>query len=363
MGRAKLNMELIAKEKSRYQTYIKRKKGLKKKIYEFSTLCGVDACMIIYGLKQGDRPIEPEIWPNNLDEAHRIIKRYHQVGKDDRGKRSLDLFDFFEDRKKKIEDELVKLRRRNGSLSWDDRVNGFTVDQLRQLNDTLASKMEFIDARIALMKGQECLSDGTTGVVKYSHETQNQNPCYMPSGTGGNNLHGTTWREDDILHTQPLRYAAPLDQHRSIMTMDNYPSDHPTMVPDNTHMMTPMMAMNGYDYGHFSGGPIGNFSHPMVKNHPFLYDQTVMPSMEDMEFTNRGSSTFRMQPMMMPTPSIMQPCMMPMGSSSQMHPQPSIMQPCLMNTGSSSQMQNQPFNDLFDVQDPLINKYKRGRFL
>ncbi|OVA10793.1 Transcription factor [Macleaya cordata] len=75
MGRAKLNMELIAKEKSRYTTFLKRKKGLKKKIYEFSTLCGVDACMILYAPKQGDRSIEPETWPNNLDETHRIIKR------------------------------------------------------------------------------------------------------------------------------------------------------------------------------------------------------------------------------------------------------------------------------------------------
>lgn len=41
MGRARLTMDLIPNKKSRNTTFQKRKNGLKKKMYEFSTLCGV----------------------------------------------------------------------------------------------------------------------------------------------------------------------------------------------------------------------------------------------------------------------------------------------------------------------------------
>nr|GFA30122.1 zinc finger, CCHC-type [Tanacetum cinerariifolium] len=47
MGRAKLRMELIKKEKMRITTYHKRKLGILKKASEFSILCDVDTIMII----------------------------------------------------------------------------------------------------------------------------------------------------------------------------------------------------------------------------------------------------------------------------------------------------------------------------
>ncbi|KAI8025717.1 Developmental protein SEPALLATA 3 [Camellia lanceoleosa] len=51
MGKAKQNMELIRNDKTQYVTFQKRKKGLKKKTYELKTLCDVEVCLIIYGLR------------------------------------------------------------------------------------------------------------------------------------------------------------------------------------------------------------------------------------------------------------------------------------------------------------------------
>ncbi|KAL2460568.1 MADS box transcription factor [Abeliophyllum distichum] len=68
MGRAKLNMELIGKEKSRNITFKKRKEGLMRKMHEFTTLCDVSACMIIYPPKQDKNTVEPEIWPQSIEE-------------------------------------------------------------------------------------------------------------------------------------------------------------------------------------------------------------------------------------------------------------------------------------------------------
>ncbi|KAJ6711064.1 AGAMOUS-LIKE MADS-BOX PROTEIN AGL82 [Salix koriyanagi] len=72
-------MELIRKEKSRMLTFRKRKAGLLKKASEFSILCGVDACVIIFGpkLKDDRQPaVAPETWPPNSEEVRCIINRY-----------------------------------------------------------------------------------------------------------------------------------------------------------------------------------------------------------------------------------------------------------------------------------------------
>ncbi|KAK9290615.1 hypothetical protein L1049_008787 [Liquidambar formosana] len=74
MGRGKLNMDLIRNEKSRYSNFRMRKKGLMKKTYELATLCGIDACIIVFGPKFGCHPIEIETWPQNPDETERRWK-------------------------------------------------------------------------------------------------------------------------------------------------------------------------------------------------------------------------------------------------------------------------------------------------
>ncbi|KAI3989569.1 hypothetical protein MKX01_036178 [Papaver californicum] len=103
MGRAKLKMELIAKDKNRNKIYKMRLNTLKKNIYEFSTLCGVDACMILYGTNQGNTisSIKPEIWPQNMDEVHRITKRYLDIPKEERDKQNSNLSGFLDDKKEK----------------------------------------------------------------------------------------------------------------------------------------------------------------------------------------------------------------------------------------------------------------------
>ena len=55
MVRGKLPMELLADKKSRFRVFRNREKGLKKKLYELSTLCDIKACMIVNG-PDGDGP-------------------------------------------------------------------------------------------------------------------------------------------------------------------------------------------------------------------------------------------------------------------------------------------------------------------
>ncbi|KAL6974337.1 hypothetical protein U1Q18_028520 [Sarracenia purpurea var. burkii] len=114
MGRTKLSMKLIGNEKARYVTFQKRKRGLKKKTFELKTLCGVDVCLIVYGPKTDDQYLaEPELWPPNRVEVEGLIESYKKQSVEDRKRRSVDLSNFFEDRSRKVEDELVKLRKKN----------------------------------------------------------------------------------------------------------------------------------------------------------------------------------------------------------------------------------------------------------
>ncbi|PWA76885.1 transcription factor, MADS-box [Artemisia annua] len=138
MGRAKLRMELIAKEKTRITTYQKRKLGIIKKASEFTILCDVDTVMIITPPNSN----EPEVWPENPDQIRKGIASYKSK-KGETGKRTYNLNDFFEDRKKKIEDELMKARRKNMEAkysTWFDALNSLPEHHLRQFVAMLEGK-------------------------------------------------------------------------------------------------------------------------------------------------------------------------------------------------------------------------------
>ncbi|KAI3942723.1 hypothetical protein MKW92_053913 [Papaver armeniacum] len=247
MGRAKLKMELIAKEKSRNSTYFKRKKGLLKKLDEFNKLCAVDTLMIVYGPKQGDRPVEVETFPPDLDKVDEIIKRYQQVPEEDKVKRSLTIKNFFEDQKRKSEAELVKLRNKNQELPLDDLV---TVDQLQNLYHRLDAKKELVEQRINSMKAMNSSGvtkdSGSKRIAEFPNSSvvPDQIP-YQASNTYNNNYdHDTLWRREDInMHSQPFGYPSPMEYHHLNTTKDE-------------NLSTPMFVkpMIGSDYGYLSMG-------------------------------------------------------------------------------------------------------------
>ncbi|KAG6659855.1 hypothetical protein CIPAW_03G065100 [Carya illinoinensis] len=165
MGRGKLTMELIKREKSRITTFQKRKKGLMKKAYEFSTLCGGDTCMIIYGPKSGERELELGTWPQDRAEVDRIINRYKTDSTHKRARGAFDLSDFFVDRNKRVEVEIKRMRKnilKAKYPTWDDRIKLLTEDQLRLLLDVMDAKIEGVGLRINMMKGNQNMMEKAT---------------------------------------------------------------------------------------------------------------------------------------------------------------------------------------------------------
>lgn len=145
MGRERLKMELIANERARKTTFLKRRKGIVKKAYEFSTLCELDLCMIIYGPKQTDRPPELHTWPENPNEVNRIINRYKDSTMLKPAKKTFNLSDMLMERKTKVHVDACKARKEIYEVkypTWDERINSFTEDQLEDLLTSLDSKLE-----------------------------------------------------------------------------------------------------------------------------------------------------------------------------------------------------------------------------
>lgn len=108
MTRKKVTLAYISNDAERKASYKKRKKGLIKKVSELSTLCGVDACAIIYS----EYDAEPEVWPSAL-EAQSILARFRKLSEMDQGRKMVNQESFTRQRIKKATDQLRRLQKEN----------------------------------------------------------------------------------------------------------------------------------------------------------------------------------------------------------------------------------------------------------
>nr|GEW24628.1 agamous-like MADS-box protein AGL82 [Tanacetum cinerariifolium] len=176
MGRAKLRMELIPKEKARIITYHKRKRGIIKKASEFTILYDVDMVIIINPPNSN----ETEVWPENPDQIKKGIS-FYKSKKGETRKRTYNLNDFFQDQRKKIKDELMKARKKNIEAkypTWFDALNILPEHQLRKSAAKLEQKEH--DARTRL----ESKKRNMNITYPYTHNFGNMPSMYHVAGLG-----------------------------------------------------------------------------------------------------------------------------------------------------------------------------------
>ncbi|XP_073304197.1 agamous-like MADS-box protein AGL82 [Primulina huaijiensis] len=146
MGRAKLHLELLSTKKRRRKTYEIRRKGLKKKAEELSTLCRVDLCMIVHPPPLKNEEIEQLVWSNdpgqvaNLIESHKLSR----LGDEYSMSRTYNFSTFYEDQTRKIKEDIEKLRKKNREAkypNWDERFNHFSLEELKILTDVLTENI------------------------------------------------------------------------------------------------------------------------------------------------------------------------------------------------------------------------------
>ncbi|KAF8038597.1 hypothetical protein BT93_B1201 [Corymbia citriodora subsp. variegata] len=109
MTRRKVKLEYIANDSSRRAAFKKRKKGLMKKVSELSTLCGINACAIVYG--PYDR--QPDLWPPSRMAVQRIISRFKEMPDMEQSKKMVSQEAYLRQRITRANDQLKKHSKEN----------------------------------------------------------------------------------------------------------------------------------------------------------------------------------------------------------------------------------------------------------
>ncbi|KAL3749895.1 hypothetical protein ACJRO7_010940 [Eucalyptus globulus] len=109
MTRRKVKLEYIANDSSRRAAFKKRKKGLMKKVGELSTLCGINACAIVYG--PYDR--QPDLWPPSRVAVQRIISRFKEMPDMEQSKKMVSQEAYLRQRITRANDQLKKHSKEN----------------------------------------------------------------------------------------------------------------------------------------------------------------------------------------------------------------------------------------------------------
>ncbi|XP_021911058.1 agamous-like MADS-box protein AGL80, partial [Carica papaya] len=103
MTRKKVKLAYITNNSARKATFKKRKKGLMKKVSEFSTLCDVKAFTIIYS----PYDLQPNVWPSPLGAQH-VLADFKRMPKMEQSKKMVNQESFLRQRITKAIDQLKK---------------------------------------------------------------------------------------------------------------------------------------------------------------------------------------------------------------------------------------------------------------
>ncbi|KAE9589881.1 hypothetical protein Lal_00001176 [Lupinus albus] len=108
MARKKVNLAYIANDSKRKESYKKRKNSLIKKTNEISTLCGIDACAIIYGQNEP----QPEVWPSHLG-VQRVLHKFGRMSQMEQSKKMMNQETFLKQSIIKAKEQLKKQKNEN----------------------------------------------------------------------------------------------------------------------------------------------------------------------------------------------------------------------------------------------------------
>ncbi|KAM7474395.1 hypothetical protein LguiB_021638 [Lonicera macranthoides] len=157
MTRKKVKLAYITNDASRKATFKKRKKGLMKKVSELSTLCGIDACAIIYSPFDAS---QPEVWPNIMG-AQRVLGQFKKMPEMEQYKKMMNQESFIRQRIAKASETLKKEHKENREKEMTHVMyqclmgTGFQGLSMTDLNDVgwlVDKKIKEIQIRIESLK-------------------------------------------------------------------------------------------------------------------------------------------------------------------------------------------------------------------
>ncbi|XP_020211435.1 agamous-like MADS-box protein AGL80 [Cajanus cajan] len=108
MTRKKVDLTYITNDSKRKTTFKKRKIGLIKKMNEISTLCGIEACAIIYNPNDP----QPEVWPSDAG-VQMVLSRFRRMSELKQNKKMLNQESLLKQIVIKSQEQLKRLRSEN----------------------------------------------------------------------------------------------------------------------------------------------------------------------------------------------------------------------------------------------------------
>jgi hypothetical protein len=162
MGRKKLNLQWISKDASRRAMLNKRCQGLIKKTSELSKLCGVRACVLVYG----EHEVRPEVWPS-VPEAKNLLASFMATAELERWTKKTGQEDFLKQRINKLRDMVRRFDQesqgRETSILFHESMAGrrpggligVTPIELIRLREVVETKMKAVTERLQQLAVQQ----------------------------------------------------------------------------------------------------------------------------------------------------------------------------------------------------------------
>ncbi|PPE00463.1 hypothetical protein GOBAR_DD02513 [Gossypium barbadense] len=131
MTRKKVKLAYITNDSTRKATYKKRIKGLKNKIRELSTLCGIDTCAIMYNPYKS----QPEVWPSPVV-VQQILSKLKTIPEMEKSKNMMNQKTF-------LSQKITKVMINN--ICSKEVIHGLNFGAFSDINILLDKKMSDID--------------------------------------------------------------------------------------------------------------------------------------------------------------------------------------------------------------------------
>lgn len=171
-----VKMAKITNEKTRITTYRKRKACLYKKANEFSTLCGVDTCLIVYGpSRAGDEVVvEPELWPKDERNFREIITKYRDTSSSSCTK-TYTVQECLEKNNTKEEKSKSTTKK---YLPWDKKLERCSLNELYAVYMVVENKIQEAANRIQTFPDSMSWSSDQLGLCGYNPQCLEQHQLF-----------------------------------------------------------------------------------------------------------------------------------------------------------------------------------------
>ncbi|MBA0761619.1 hypothetical protein Gotri_024241 [Gossypium trilobum] len=151
MIRKKVQLAYITNDSSRKATYKKRNKGLMKKMSELSTLCGINACAIMYSPYES----QLEVWPSPI-EGQQVLSKFRMILEMEQRKNMVNQESFLSQRTVKVVEQLKKHCKDNqekemtlvmfNNICGKWVIHGFNFRDINDLNEKISNIDKRMDA-------------------------------------------------------------------------------------------------------------------------------------------------------------------------------------------------------------------------